>query len=286
MKYSVFYHHICSAAQELGCSVDEMLCKIHAWGIRYVELDRDVVGTEEASIQALGQQLEQHGLKPSSIYGFYDWSHAAELPCEDDLLIRQAKLLGCERIMLIPGFYSDLQDADKCQKEKARMIACTKRFVEAAASQGLTVTIECYDDVRSPIATIAGMAEFLQAVPELRVTLETGNFLFSGDDILQAQQQFRDLVRHVHLKDRYLPSLVQGDAPASMLKGTPVTAATGEVMYPCAVGQGHIPVHEVIGTLAQWGYDGIMTIEHFGVSSFAEAIQASIKWLKERESSL
>ena len=283
MKYSVFYHHICRAAEELGCSVDDMLAKIHAWGIRFVELDRDAVGAEEADMIALSQRLACHGLAPSSIYGFYDWGKPDDRPAADDLLIRQAELMGCSRIMVIPSFYTDVKDEERCRIEKARMIAGMQEMVKLASAKGLTVTIECFDDARSPIATIAGMAEFLQAVPELMVTLETGNFIFSGDDILQAQRLFRERVRHVHLKDRYL--LSKAPQP-ERLTGDPVTAVTGEVLYPCAVGQGHIPMAEVIGNLAAQGYDGVMTIEHFGAASYAAAIRDSIEWLKERENSL
>lgn len=277
MKYSVFYHHICCAAQELGCSVEDMLDKVHGWGIEYVELDRDAVGAEEDKALALSRMLARHGMKPASIYGFYSWEQEGPAPDESDLLLEQAAWMGCGRIMIIPGFYTDLADAVRCEQERQRMIAGMQRLAALAKAQGLVATIECFDDARSPIATIEGMAAFMEAVPELMVTLETGNFLYSGDDILQAQQRFRERVRHVHLKDRYLP------APGEIPPGEPRTAVTGLVMYPCAVGGGHIPVATVLEELARWCYDGIMTIEHFGVPSYAQAIKASIDWLKEKE---
>lgn len=282
MKYSVFYHHICQAAAEQGCTVDEMLAEVSAMGIGYVELDRDAVGADDAQILALSQRLAQNGLQPSSIYGFFDWNQGS-LPNENDLLLHQAQLMGCPRVMVIPGFYSDLSDTRQCSTEKARMIAGMQQFVQLAEDKGVTVTIECFDDARSPIATIAGMADFLAAVPQLCVTLETGNFIFSGDDILEAQQRFRSRVRHVHLKDRWMPSLTQDAIPPEILAGDPATAVTGAMLYPCAVGQGHIPIAQVIADLAKTGYDGVMTIEHFGVSSYASAIRASISWLKAQE---
>ncbi len=285
MKYSVFYHHIACAAQELGCSLGDMLEQVRFWGISHVELDRDAVGQEDDAILTLSAQLTAHGLQPSSIYGFYDWANGP-LPGEDDLLLRQATLLGCGRVMVIPGFYTDLQNSEKCRAEQARMIEGTRRLTELAAARGLTVTIECFDDARSPIATIGGMEAFLQAIPALMVTLETGNFRFSGEDILLAQQRFCDRVRHVHLKDRFLPDCCPGGAPQEMLVGDPVTAVTGETLYPCAVGQGHMPIRQVIRNLARQGYDGIMTIEHFGAASYAQAIRASIDWLKKEEAEL
>ena len=275
-KISVFYHHIECAARELGCTLDEMLARVHDWGIGYVELDRDAVGPDEAAARALGARLARNGLQPSSIYGFYDWAEGP-LSTADDLLLRQAAWLGCPRVMVIPGFYGDLADAPRCACEQARMIEGTRQFAALAKEAGVIVTIECFDDARSPIATIHGMADFLAAAPDLMVTLETGNFLFSGDDILQAQQAFRERVCHVHLKDRYLP------AAGEMPPGEPKQAVTGLMMYPCAVGHGHIPMAAVLDELAAWGYDGIMTIEHFGVASYAEAIRASAAWLTGRE---
>lgn len=282
MKYSIFHHHIGEAARETGRTMDEMLQTVHSWGINYAELDRDAVGTQDEAIRALSAQLARCGLAPSSIYGFYSWQEPGSVPTEDDLLLRQAQLMNCPRVMIIPGFYTDLADAEKCHEEKSRMIAGMQKLAAMAAARGLTPTIECFDDARSPIATIEGMAEFLAAVPELMVTLETGNFLFSGDDILTAQQRFAGRIAHVHLKDRFLPRL----APEVTPEGDKTIAATGEVMYPCAVGHGHIPMETVLTRLAQADYDGVLTIEHFGAASYAQTIRASIDWLKAREAAV
>lgn len=281
MRYSVFYHHICLAAKEMHCSVEEMLDTIRAWGVTHVEIDRDQAGETEADIRAFSDMLKRHDMQPSNICGFYDWSSVGEMPEKEALLIRQAQLLGCERIMVIPGLYSGEEAAR--DQEKARMLAGMQRLVSRAQEAGLTVTIECFDNARSPIATIAGMEEFLQAAPGLGVTLETGNFLFSGEDILQAQQCFRGKVRHVHLKDRYLPAREGGAVPEHLRGGTPTTSVVGEVMLPCAVGQGHIPMETVLAGLEADGYEGLMTIEHFGAASYAQAIRDSIDWLLARE---
>ena len=281
-NYSVFHHHICEAARETGCTVPEMMRTVRAWGIAHAELDRDAVGRDDDSIRAIADQLAEGGLTPSSIYGFYSWQEPGNVPDEDDLLLHQAEMLGCPRIMIIPGFYSDLNNAEKCCEEKARMIAGMQKLCAMAANRGLTPTIECFDDARSPIATIEGMAEFLTAVPALQVTLETGNFLFSGDDILEAQYRFADRIAHVHLKDRFLPRLAPDVIPA----GDATTAVTGEVMYPCAVGHGHIPMDTVLRRLSGAGYDGILTIEHFGAADYTGTIRDSIEWLKAKEAAL
>jgi len=281
MRYSVFYHHVLLAAQEKACTAEEMLKTVREWGISHIELDRDQIGDTEAEILAFGDLLARCGLQPSNICGYYDWGSSGEMPEKENLLIRQAQLLHCQRIMVIPGLHSG--DPAAHAQEKARMLEGMQRLVARAQEADLTVTIECYDNARSAIATIAGMEDFLKAAPGLGVTLETGNFLFSGEDILTAQQRFRGRVRHVHLKDRYLPAREGGAVPEHLAAARPTTSVTGEVMYPCAVGQGHIPLEAVLTDLEKEGYDGLMTIEHFGAASYANAIRESIAWLRARD---
>lgn len=281
-QYSVFFHHVRCAAEETHRTIDQMLEIIRSWGIGYVELDRDDLTANEQCLADMKAMLHRHDLRPSSIYGFYGWDHENALPTGDDLLLRQAQLLDCQRIMLIPGFHADVGNAPQCYEENARMQAATCVMADLAAERGLTATIECFDDARSPIATISGMADYLSAAPSLGVTLETGNFLFSGDDILQAQQQFADRIRHVHLKDRFLPQR----SPSTIPTGEPKTSLQGLQMYPCPVGYGHIPISQVLSELERRQYSGIMTIEHFGVPSYEQAIRQSITWLKERKQAL
>lgn len=75
-------------------------------------------------------------------------------------------------------------------------------FCDRAAQEGLTVTIEDFDDAASPISTMEGMKWFTDRLPLLRVALDTGNFFYSGEDVLQALELFADRIVHVHCKDR------------------------------------------------------------------------------------
>lgn len=286
MKYGVFYHHIRCAADEERCTMDQMLDRVRSWGITYVELDRDDLGTTESGLRAFAAMLAGHDLLAGSIYGFYDWENGCDNITGDDLLIRQARILDCPRVMVIPGFFTEPGDHHRCKLELDRMKEGMRRFVTCASEQALTVTMEDFDDARSPIGTMEGMQGFLDENPDLYVTLDTGNFFFQEEDVLEAQQRFRDRIRHVHLKDRFLPVRENGDIPAHLSGGEPKNTVFDTVMMPCAVGQGHIPVGEVLDRLRMADYQGMMTIEHFGVPSYAAAIRDSVSWLKNRESSL
>jgi sugar phosphate isomerase/epimerase len=279
MKYGVFLHHMAKAGRETQCGMDYVMDQVRNAGIACVELSRDELGDDEAKVRDFARLMRQYELEPSSIYGKYDWTKEENMPQPDDLLLRQAKWMGCKRILLIPGFYTEGADETQRHREQQTMMACTRRMTELAREQGLTATIECYDHALSPIATIAGMAAFLEAAPELMGTLETGNFIFSGDDVLQALQAFRGRIRHVHLKDRLRGSLLE---PGQVPPGDPVLSATGEWLYPCAVGAGHMPIAQVLRALEADGYEGVATIEHFGAASYTECILDSARYLTRR----
>ena len=222
-------------------------------------------------------------MEPSSIYGFYSWEKGCGDISADDLIIRQAQIMGSKRIMIIPGFYTDLDNKIKCDTELWQMIEGMQKLVGYATSAGLTSTIEDFDSKTSPIATMSGMSIFLDAVPDLYVTLDTGNFFFHEEDSFEATLLFRNHIRHVHLKDRFLPSYENNVIPEKMAGGEPVETVFGTVMMPCPVGYGHMPIAKIMDVLKQDAYDGVFSIEHFGVSSFSKTILDSINWLKGRQ---
>ena len=93
-----------------------------------------------------------------------------------------------------------------------------------ARSKGIAPTIEDFDDSKSPIATARQMLWFAERIPELKITFDTGNFMFSGEDELTAFGLLKDRIAHVHCKDRTF----------SKNSGEPKAAADGRIMYPAA----------------------------------------------------
>ena len=278
MTYSVFYHHVLEASVEQGVTIDEALEWIRSLGISAVELDRDVFTTDREALTAFSQRLKRHGLFASCIYGFFDWEKPDPEPEKSDLLLYQAELLDCSMIMAIPGFYTDRTNKELCSVEKARMLERMGVLTERASKRGIKVVIEDFDNGDSPIGTMAGMDDFLKEIPRLQVALDTGNFIFHGEDVLQARQHFGDRICHVHLKDRMLCAPAGPDSG----KALPTIALDGQPLYPCAVGDGQIPIARIIDEMKAMGYDKVMAIEHFGVPSFTEAIRRSALWLSKR----
>lgn len=285
LKIGTFFHHIRMASAERKESLDETLEWLRGLGYEAAELDADDLDGAEL--------LKDHDIAVSSIYRQYRWREGID---EDGMMehIELAKKLGTDRIMAIPGLFSE--KACKCldgkilgakgaigdmaqlmcrddilSVELSHMIQGMKRLSELAKENGLTLTIEDYDDAMSPIATIGGMKIFLDAIPDLKVAFDTGNFAFSGDDVLDAKREFIGRTRHVHLKDRLWTRTGTGD---------PKECPDGTLLWPCAVGDGDLPIKEILQELKAVGYNGYAMAEFFGAASYSELIEKSIENLK------
>ena len=114
------------------------------------------------------------------------------------------------------------------------------------------------------------MERFLEACPELGCCFDSGNFLPAGEDVLQALDRLQGRVTHVHLKDRaFAPTFAQNGAAAQ----------DGRLLYPAPVGQGDLPLGEVVSRLGQGGYQGTYTLEFYGSPRTLEFLQDSVAWL-------
>ena len=252
------------------------MAKVLAWakGLGYdlVEMDGDDLPRPEEARRLLADA----GLGVSSVYAMFDWNHRPE-DLRDGRLLDTAEALGSPFVMPIPGLYSPeaMRDPALYARETEGFLSGMARMDAAAAARGLTVTMEDYDNARSPIATIGGMQRFLDAVPRLTVALDTGNFLFSGEDVLDARAAFRGRIAHAHLKDRLLKR------PGGMPEENGLKAPTGETLWACAVGEGVIPIRETVRLLAADGYAGALTAEFFGAKDWAETIRRSAEHIRE-----
>lgn len=306
MEIAVFYHHLREAAREQKLTEEESLAWAGSLGIRFVELDgSEFLDDQEA--ERLAGLLRAADLGVSGIYMTYDWqSHPEDLrQCRQ---IRLGQIFGARHIMPIPGFYADGQQglSDR-QRELQNMIRGMKLLCAEAEKAGIDVTMEDFDNARSPIRNMAGMDAFLEAVPELSITLDTGNFRYSAEDALTAlhhfEEKFPGRVRHVHCKDRLIPDGAEdveaqpgengglrkagekrraqsGSAALRRQYGEPLIAMDGAAMYPCAVGKGSMPIPQILAELAAKGYDGILSMEFFGAASYTDCIRKSAAFLR------
>lgn len=257
MKLSVFYHHILEAAEQRKISVDEVLSAVRELGIEYLEFDIGDLRSDETA-----ELLRSSGFKISSVYGRYDFVNNIDLS-EAFYHCDRAAELDAKKIMLIPGFYSSNENIND---EKIKVFSAMREICKYADRKGLIPTIEDFDDFRSCTSVSERMLEMVENVPFLKVTFDTGNFMYSAESEIYAFERLKPYIVHVHCKDRSMTP----DERCEMK-----CAVDGTEMYSCAVGDGCIAVSQIIAELSKNGYDGIFTIEHFGVYDQLDFIKRS-----------
>ena len=189
----------------------------------------------------------------------------------------------------------------------------------AADISPITVVIEDFDDRNSPIACVSGMKWFAEQVPGLCFTFDTGNFIIHGEDVFAAWEELKDKVVHVHCKDRKIsaekllrvqktessePLKVQkteSDEPLQAQEADADKAMEMQKIYtdkplqaqenatpdikecylPAAVGEGCIPIKELVHKMKEYGYRGYLAIEHFDAADQEAYMQKSAANLQE-----
>lgn len=280
MSISVFYEHLAEAAIQENIPLEKVVRIVREKGISGVYLDRNRL-REEPQIEKLLSDAEMavHGL-----YQFFDFgygNHSEEIR-EGKNLLEDARRLGAAAL-IIPGFIKPehlseralqnrkiIPDEEKDNPVIQRMVEALRELVAFGNKIGVEVGMEDFDDCFSPVACVEGLLFFVEQVPGLSVTFDTGNFLYSEQDVLQAQKLLLPYVRQVHLKDRSL-TFRQGECKETVL---------GRKMYQTAVGDGDIPMGKIMDVFQKNGYKGDYAIEHFGSPCQLEDIIKSVEYIE------
>ena len=266
MKLSVFLDHLLHAQEQSGKSLEEIFQLIKEWGITALELEGSYVYNNPAIIE----KIKAAGLKVSSIYETHNFPNSLDFTSAKKH-IDLAKELGAKSILVIPGFFSQeeadlydgLYDYEKTAELMSNSKACKNivemliKCVEYGKTQGVTITLEDYDGYTSPCSHTYQLLWFMEKVPGLKHSFDTGNFAFSGEDNAPAFDLLHKYIAHFHCKDR----LENLECPP--------------------VGYGKMNIKSFVEKVKALGYDDYLAIEHFGVSPQLEYIQKSAEFLRQ-----
>lgn len=264
MKLSVFYDHILQAAEQTGKSVPDLLLEAKNAGIDAVEINMTYLREHEETYAL----LKTARLAVSCVYEFYAMDSRDETERARHH-VATAQKAGSAKILVVPGFFPEAASSyatcihDYGQtaafldhNEKAqRMAQGMAKLVAMAKAENIQTVIEDFDSIDSPITCVNGMRWFLEQIPDLRVAFDTGNFIIHHENIFTAWEALKDKVTHIHCKDR------------------------GE--QPVAVGDGYIPMREILGEILASGYKGYFAIEHFDAADQERCMISSAQFLKQ-----
>lgn len=289
MKISAFYENILEGAESDGLEIRTALACLKEDGLEKVYISYDILkkDTEETIIK----MLQELGLGVEGIYGFFRFE---KFPMDDSYrrMIDFAVKVNAGNVLLVPGMIVE-DDRKRSAELLENMWTGLRNAVWYGTEQGIAVSIEDFDGLDAPYCTIRGTAEFLNHVPGLQLSFDTGNFVMYHEDELEALRLFRDKICTVHMKDRCREDdLVSGTDPcceadgdrADAEKELPVTVcADGERICTVPVGSGFIRMKEILTELKKQGYDGGLIAELYGhpAENMYQGIRESVKWIRK-----
>ncbi len=267
MKIAVFYENAAEGADACGIPVRDALAGLQQAGMELLYLSIYSMREKEEEILPLTGSL---GLGIEGLYGFYDLGHCPEDESWREM-IDAAKRVGAANVLIVPGMIPAGEEAER-ETLIRNMKNALSRAVNYGREAGVAVSMEDFDGLEAPFCTIAGLADFLNDVPGLKCSFDTGNFVMYHDDELEAFHLFRDRLCTVHLKDRRTEARFPDDRAKA--------CADGSLCYPAATGSGYIRMKEILDLLKEQQYPGNVIIELFDYSPqhMLEGLRESVSW--------
>ena len=264
MRKAIFLAHVKDAARQRGGSLTDYLRLTRELGYEGLECDYVDLEQDPASFAAM---LKEADLQIASVPYYCEFEKGVD-PVKIRTAVEKTAAAGGRKILAIPGFLDEKYPNALEDMAEGLGILC-----RVAAEFDIKVSLEDFDNIKSPCATAEGLAWFFERVPELGFNLDTGNFLYAEQDVVEVTKTFAERITHIHLKDRRETPVYEGQQPQYSIKGRP--------MYSCPVGQGDIPVKKLLDMAAEAGYEGFCSAEHYGVDDQWEFMVQSAGWLNE-----
>jgi inosose dehydratase len=228
-----------------------------------VDLEQDPAG--------FAAMLAEADLQIASIPYYCEFEKGVD-PDKIRTAVEKTAAAGGKKILAIPGFLDE-----KYPHALENMAEGLKLLCQVAAEFDIKVSLEDFDNIKSPCATAEGLQDFFARIPALKFNLDTGNFRYMDQDVTECCLPILDRLALMHLKDRSQVPMHPAEKPLRSLGGTD--------LYPCPVGEGMIPMEQVLALAADAGYDGYCTVEHFDAADQWDYITRSARWFRNWSSS-
>jgi len=151
---------------------------------------------------------------------------------------------------------------------KQRYIDSLKEAAEFAGELGIVLTIENQGRLT---ATSAQVKEIVQGVnlPNMKVTIDLGNFTLAGEDNVSAVKNLVPFVAHTHAKDWRRIEPVPG-----------ASGARGIGFAGTVLGEGVVDLEGCVAVLKEANYDGFVSLEYEGREKERESVKRGMEYLK------
>ncbi len=210
--------------------------------LRGVEGEMDLTKAAPFTVSRLPatkRELKERGLAIPCLDTSCRFDQAAEIDNSIDEGKRHIDLAGELEAPFIRVFGDRIPDSQSREKIIEQVVEGLLALAQHAEGTGVSVLLESHND----FARLQNLLDVMRAVhhPHVGVLWDVHHpYRFFSEPLADTYEKLKDRIKHVHLKDS--------------------VSVDGGVRY-CLLGQGIVPVSEVLHLLASGGYDGWIAFE-------------------------
>jgi inosose dehydratase len=272
----------CFALVSPFSTLDRQLAQLASMGFRHADItdnsDGACLGAEfgftalaslDANPHDLKRLFDSHGIAITSFCAHANlldpaapWRYGSAQIIK---AVRAAAAIGVRHVITTEGEPST--DFGMSLGEDERILLIAEKLYEPlrmARDHGVKILFEPHGPVSDSIEKTEKLLDRCDS-DALALNLDTGNLWLGGGDPVEYVKKFGSKIEHVHWKDM----------PASMLAQRGESFGCG--MATIALGDGLVPIKQVVLELKQAGFDGDTTLEIAG----EDAVKTSVTRLRE-----
>jgi len=278
VKLGVSIYSLHAALQDKRMTVLDVLDWIKAQGADHAEIvDMDLdLANHPDRVDAIREKAAEIGLELSNyciganFAGLDDEAFAKEV-ARVKSHVDVAHRLGVKRMRhdVASRFYPET-DVSYFEQDFPALVEACRQIADYAAGFGITTSVENHGFY---IQASERVKRLVLAVDRenFRTTMDVGNFTCADENPLNAVGNNVGLASMVHLKDFYI-------RPADRNPGEGwFRSLYGNYLRGAIVGQGDLPMYDLIRTVKGSGYDGYVSIEFEGMEDCLRGTKIGIE---------
>ncbi|WP_408011083.1 sugar phosphate isomerase/epimerase family protein [Pseudalkalibacillus sp. A8] len=262
MKIGVSTYSLLHALQSNEIAVEGMFQWIKQIGATHVEIVPHGLAVTLDTAPIIREQANQAGLEISN------YAISANFAVEDEKQYRDEIKRVKNEVDVAAALGVTLMRHDAATRANATIttfineldqlaVAC-KEITEYASSYGIVTSIENHGFYLQGSDRIIALLDRVDH-PNFRLTLDVGNFVCTDEDPAIAVKKCLPYVSMVHIKDFYIREANH------LLQGDWIQTAGGKKIRGSIIGQGDLPINDILHTIIESSYDGFLSIEFEGI---------------------
>lgn len=160
------------------------------------------------------------------------------------------------------------------EKNLHLMVEGSRQIADYAAQFGITTTIENHGQCVQHSDRVQRVVLEVNR-PNFKTTLDVGNFLCVDEDPIVGVKKNLPYASLIHFKDFYIRPYHEHPGGGKWF-----TSANGNYLRGSIVGQGDIPIRQIVKLIKDSGYDGNITLEFEGMEECKDASKIGLDNLR------